>query len=192
MDKLAKDEITFQGSPAKGRTGIEGFGVNQFSRRYVFHLVGRLTAFTEVGAGKPDLFDKYMDRAPKNPFDIEHIWATHYEPYTFEFPTPDEFQRWRNHIAGLLLLPADVNRSYQDEPFAKKAPLYAQHNLYAASLTPNTYEHQAQFEAFRSKNQLPFSAYTKFGKKEQTERRKLVEALVAHVWSPKRLEEYRS
>ncbi|RYG15143.1 HNH endonuclease, partial [bacterium] len=189
--KLAEDEVTFRGATNKNRTGIAGFGINVFSRRYVFHLLARLTAFTDVGSGKPDLFDKYVDRTPKNPFDIEHVWANDYEPYKSEFTTPDEFQRWRNHVAGLLLLPADVNRSYKDKPFEQKAPHYAKHNLYAASLTPSAYEHQPQFEAFRSRLQLPFKAYTKFGKTEQEERRSLLEKLVEEIWSPKRLEEYR-
>lgn len=191
-DKLAKDDVTFRGSVAKGRLGIADFGINLVSRRYVFHLLGRLTAFTEVGSGKPDLFDKYMDRAPRNPFDIEHVWSNDYEPYKAEFATVDEFQRSRNHVSGLLLLPADVNRSYQDKPFHEKAPHYAKHNLYAASLTASAYEHQPQFEAFRARHELPFKAYTHFGKAEQGERRVLIEKVVEAVWSPKRLEEYRA
>jgi uncharacterized protein with ParB-like and HNH nuclease domain len=189
-DKLEKDEVTFHGSEAKGRTGIEGFGINVLSRRYMFHLLARLTAYTEVQSGKPDLFDKYVDRTTKNPFDIEHIWANDYEPYKAQFATADEFRGWRNHVAGLVLLPADVNRSYQDKPFEQKAPHYAEHNLYAASLTPSAYQHQPQFEAFRAKYALPFKPYESYGKTEQNERRVLVEKLVEQIWSPKRLDEY--
>ncbi|HEX7476640.1 MAG TPA: DUF262 domain-containing protein [Polyangiales bacterium] len=191
-DKLAKDDVTFEGSESRGRTGIEGFGVNQFSKRYVYHLLGRLTAYTDVGAGKPDLFDKYMDRTGKNPCDIEHIWANDYEPYKGEFSTADEFQRFRNHVAGLLLLPADVNRSYQDKSFADKAPHYAAQNMYAASLTAAAYKHQPQFDTFRTRFGLPFKPYAGFGKKEQLERRELVNALVQRIWSPERLEEFRA
>lgn len=187
-DKLSSDDVTFEGSASKGRTGIEGLGVNQVSRRYVYHLLARLTAFTEVRSGKPDLFDKYVDRTLKNPCDIEHIWADDYAPYQAEFATPEEFQRARNHVAGLLLLPADVNRSFQDKSFREKAPHYAKENLYAASLTASAYEHQPQFEAFRKG--LPFKPYAKFGKAEQAERRALVSALVQRVWSPDRLEAY--
>lgn len=190
--KLADDDVTFKGSARKNRTGIDGFGVNQFSRRYIYHLLGRLTAYTEAGSGKPDLFDKYVDRTGKNPCDIEHIWAGHYEPYRDQFATEEEFQRWRNHVAGLVLLPADVNRSLKDKPFEDKAPHYAKENLYAASLTAHAYEHQPQFGEFRERNGLPFKAYPSFGKTEQAERRELVSALVQQVWSPARLEEYRA
>lgn len=187
--KLAEDDVTFAGSKSKGRTGIEGLGLNQFSRRYIYHLLARLTSFTEVGSGKPDLFDKYIDRKTKNPCDIEHIWADNMAPYASQFSSEQEFQECRNHVAGLLLLPADVNRSYQDKPFEEKSPHYAKQNLYAASLTASAYQHQPQFEAFRNLNSLPFKSYEHFDKSAQAERRELVSALVNRVWSVDRLKE---
>lgn len=189
--KLAQDDVTFEGSPSRGRHGIEDLGLNQFSRRYIFHLLARLTAFTDVGSGKPDIFDKYVDRKLKNAFDIEHIWASDYARYETEFQTAGEFYTWRDNIGGLLLLPADVNRSYQDKPFDAKAPHYAKQNLFAASLTASAYQHQPQFQAFAAREGLPFKAYETFGKAEQRERRNLALALANKVWSPKRLEEYR-
>ncbi len=190
--KLESDEVSFDGMPSKGRSGIDGLGINQFSRRYIYHMLARLTAFTESGSSKPDLFGAYVDRRLKNPWDIEHIWANDAAPYLDDFATPQEFQEARSHIAGLLLLPADVNRSLQDKPFAEKAPHYAKQNLYAASLTPSTYQHEPQFAAFRQKTGLPFKPYTTFGKAEQQERRILVKALVHQIWSPARLKEAQS
>lgn len=188
--KLAEDEVTFAGSEAKGRNGIDGLGLNQFSRRYIYHLLARLTSFTEVGAGKPDLFDKYVDRTSKNPCDIEHIWADNIGPYASQFTSEQEFQDCRNHIAGLLLLPADVNRSYQDKPFEVKSPHYAKQNLYAASLTASAYQHQPQFDGFRQTYNLPFKPYEHFDKEAQIERRELVSALVNKVWSVDRLKDF--
>ena len=187
--KLTDDDVTFDGSPTRGRNGIRGLGLNQFSRRYIYHLLARLTAYTEVGAGKPDLFDKYVDRSHANPCDIEHIWSHDYNHYKTEFQSEQEFQDWRSGIAGLLLLPADVNRSYQDKPFEQKSPHYAQQNLYAASLTLSAYQHQPQFKAFYQEKGLPFKPYEHFGRAEQEERLKLVQALVHRIWSPERLKE---
>ncbi len=183
------DDATFEGSPSRGRSGIYGLALNQFTARYIYHLLARLTAFTEVSAGKPDLFDRYVDRRQKNPLDIEHIWANDYSRYSSEFDSIQEFQEWRNHVAGLLLLPADVNRSYGDRPFEEKAPHYAKQNLYAASLTPSAYQHQPQFVAFRRRSGLPFKPYERFSKAEQLERRELVRMLAHHIWSPERLRE---
>jgi len=189
-DKLAQDDVTFEGSASKGRTGIDGLGLNQFSRRYIYHLLARVTSYVEVSSGKPDLFDKYVDRTSKNSCDIEHIWADDFAPYKDECATQQEFQDWRNHAAGLLLLPADVNRSLQDKSFTDKAPHYAKQNLYAASLTASTYQHQPQFDRFQKELILPFKPYEKFGKTEQLERRQLVKQLANLIWSPARLKAF--
>lgn len=84
-----------------------------------------------------------------------------------------------------------MNRSYQDKPFEQKAPHYAKQNFYAASLTPAAYEHQPQFVSFIQRESLPFEPYGRFGKTEQTKRRKLVLKLAQRVWSADRLEQYR-
>lgn len=192
MAKLAADSVGFTGSQTPQRFGIADLRLNQFSRRYIYHLLARITAYVETGSGKPDLFDAYVDRTTKNPLDIEHIWADKYSRYEDECPTRQDFDDWRNHVAGLVLLPADVNRSYQDKSFDIKAPHYAKQNLYAASLTTAAYQYQPQFQGFIAREALPFKPYDTFGKKEQTERRELVLALVQKVWSPQRLEEYRA
>jgi uncharacterized protein with ParB-like and HNH nuclease domain len=187
--KLADDDATFEGSPARGRNGIVDLSLNQFSRRYIFHLLARITAFTEAGSGRVDSFDKYVDRTVKNAFDIEHIWPDDYNAHRGMFSSEQEFQEWRNHVASLLLLPADVNRSLQDKTYPDKAPHYAKQNFYAASLTAGAYNHQPRFDAFRTKWGLPFKPCATFGKQEQEERRALVAALANLVWSPERVKE---
>ncbi len=189
IEELANDDVTFEGSPSRGRNGLDSFGVNQFSRRYILHMLARLTAFTDVGAGRPDLFDRYVDRTLKNPWDIEHIWPNVYARHQQEFPNEQTFQNWRNHIAGLLLLPADVNRSLQDSPYEEKAPVYATQNIYAASLTESAYTNQPRFEAFCRTHDLPFKRHEAYGKDAQLERRDAVRALARLIWSPDRLAE---
>ncbi len=185
--KLDNDDVTFDGCLAKGRGGIDALILNQFSRRYVFHLLARITAHIEKGAGRSDLFNKYVDREVKNSFDIEHIWADDFSRHSSEFGFNQEFQEWRNHVASLLLLPADVNRSLQAKSYTEKSIKYGSENFYAASLTDNAYKNQPQFEIFRTTNNLPFQSHILFGKKDQLERRKLVAALVNLVWSPERI-----
>ncbi|GAB4001466.1 hypothetical protein GCM10029992_37090 [Glycomyces albus] len=165
--------------------------MNQFSKRYIYHLLARLTAYTEQQSGQADLFDKYVDRSSKNPCDIEHLWADKYDRYRGECPTREDFDEWRNHVGGLVLLPADVNRSYQDQPFEHKAPHYAKQNRYAASLTAAAYQHQPQFSAFVASSGLPFRPFDHFGKAEQEERRELVLTLAKRVWNPDRLDQFR-
>ena len=187
--KLADDDVTFAGSAAKGRTGIQGLGLNQFSRRYIYHLLARLTETTETGAGRTESFDKLVNREVKNPFDIEHIWADDFEAVKAIFASEAEFVEWRNHVASLLLLPADVNRSLQAKPFDQKRAHYSKQNFYAASLDASAYQHQPQFQQFAAEHALPFKAFEHFTKDEQLARRELVAALVEMVWSPQRLQE---
>lgn len=187
--KLLNDDVTFDGCSIKGRDGINGLYLNQFSRRYIYHLLARLTAYIEVGSGEHDQFEKYVDRSIENPYDIEHIWSKDRSSYPAIFDSDNDFEYWRNHVASLLLLPADVNRSLQDMTFEIKAPHYAKQNLYAASLTAFTYEHKPKLQQFKVSNCLPFRAYENFSKEEQMERRELVRALVHRVWSADRLKE---
>lgn len=187
--KLAMDDVTFEGHKIKQRYGLDELGLNQFSRRYIAHMLARITAFVDAQSGQPDLFYNYVDRQAHNAFDIEHIWHNDFQHFQTEFADQAEFQRFRNHIASLLLLPADVNRSLQDKPFEEKALHYAKQNLFAASLAPATYDHQPQFKAFRERFGLPFKPYEHFSKTEQLERRQLLEQLVNLIWSPERLKE---
>lgn len=187
--KLDEDDVTFVGSVVKGRTGIQNLVLSQFSRRYIYHLLARLTEATEVGAGRTESFDKLVNRNLKNPFDIEHIWADDYTAVSAIFANEAEFADWRNHIASLLLLPADVNRSLQDKPFIQKRAHYAKQNFYAASLDESVYLHQPQFINFAEMNCLPFMAFDNFSKDEQLKRRELVAKLVEKVWSTQRLQE---
>ncbi|MEV4238017.1 DUF262 domain-containing protein [Nocardia sp. NPDC049737] len=191
IGKLNADDTTFEQSPSRGRDGMYALRLNQFSRRYIYHLLARITAAVDVGVGKADQFDHYVDRTQKNPFDIEHIWPDKYNRYRDQFESQQEFEAWRDSICALILLPADVNRSYQDQPFEVKAPHYAKQNFYAASLTASAYQHQPQFEQFRTREKLAFKPYKTFGRAEQEERNDLVLALANKIWSPSRLEDLR-
>lgn len=186
--KLADDDVGFQGSALKGRTGLDGLGLNQFSRRYIYHLLARLTEFTERGAGRTETFDKLVNREVKNPFDVEHILADNYAAVESHFVNAQEFEDWRNQIASLLLLPADVNRSLQDKPYEYKREAYSKQNFYAASLDESAYLHQPQFQQFIASTGLPFRPLEHFTKDEQRERRELLKAMVEQIWSPARLD----
>lgn len=187
--KLAEDEVTFAGSATKGRIGLQGLALNQFSRRYIVHLLARVTASAEAGAGRTTTFDKLVDRGVKNPLDIEHIWADDFAAVATHFVDEHEFRDLRNHVAALLLLPADVNRSLQDKPFAHKRAHYAKQNFYAASLDASAYQHQPQFTQFAQAHKLPFNAFNDFTKTELQARRALLSALVEMIWSHTRLQE---
>lgn len=189
QEKLSQDDAKFEGSPSRGRSGIGDLRLNQFSRRYIYHLLARVTAYVDVGAGRADSFPTLVDRTRKNPFDIEHIWANKFSRYADFFDSAAEFDAWRDNASGLLLLPADVNRSYQDKEFEAKAPHYAKQNFYAASLTSAAYDHQPQFAKFIAEQGLDFMPFDHFGKEEQEKRSDLLLEIANKIWSPDRLKE---
>lgn len=188
--KLDQDEVTFEAYPTSDRRGLDEFRLNQFTKRYIRHMLARVTSFVEVESGKPDLFASYADTQQANPWDIEHIWPDDYPRFSSSFRTREEFSMTRNSFAALLLLPADVNRSYSDRPFAEKVPHYARQNLYAASLSPATYAHQPRFLEFIRRRSVPLQGYSEFRVEEQAQRHVAMKRLVHLVWSPARLEEY--
>lgn len=187
--KLAGDDVSFQAYEAKNRKGLRDFGLNQHSKRFVFHLLARVTAATEASAGRSDNFAVLVDRTANNPFDIEHIWADDFGMHGGVFADEKEFRSLRDNAAALLLLPQDVNRSLQDKPYDYKRNVYAQQNFYAASLSNAVYAHQPQFKAYREGSALPFEPYANFTKVEHAKRLELLLMLVERIWSPQRLQE---
>ena len=193
VDKLAAlleadaEDIDFRGSDSRGRTGIEGLGINQFTKRYVYHLLARLTAHAEVGAGRADQFPAYVDRDAKNPYDIEHIWPDVYARFEDHFDSERDFHEARDRVGGLLLLRQDVNRSLKDKPFEEKAPVYAKQEAYAGSLVRGYPDNQPQLRRYAEAVGLPLGGYEHFGPAEQDERTALVLRLAEAVWSPDRI-----
>lgn len=187
--KLDEDDVSFEGHKQKPqRKGLSDLRLNQFSRRYIYHLLARVTAFVEQRSGRTESFDKLVDRKVKNPFDIEHILPDNFAAVSDDFDNESDFDEWRNHIASLLLLPADVNRSLQDKPYAAKVSHYGKQNFYAASLASEVYTHQPKFQQFRESSDIPFASLPTFGKDEQRRRQELLQKLVGIIWSPERLD----
>lgn len=185
--RLESDGTTLEGSTEKNRNGLDDFYLNQWSKRYVLHLLARLTAYAEVLAGRSDQFPLYVDRGVKNPFDIEHIWSRDYDSYAKLFEDERDFEDWRQRIGSLLLLPADVNRSLQDRTYAQKVKKYASENVLAASFAEAAYQNQPKFRANVKRLGLDFRPYESFGKEEQSERQALIKQLANQVWSPNQL-----
>ena len=186
---LVEDETTFSGDEDRGRSGVEDLGINQFSKRYIFHLLARLTAHLEIKTGRADQFNHYVDRDHENALDIEHIWPKKYSRFADQFESEKDFLEMRDNVGGLVLLPADVNRSLQDLPFEEKARAYARHNAFAGSLSPGYFDNQPRLKAYREESGLPLRPYERFGKEELQERAELIRLMAKEVWSPSRLDE---
>jgi hypothetical protein len=132
---------------------------------------------------------EYINVNGKACYEVEHIWANHYENHTDEFAHPNDFIDYRNRIGGLLLLPKSFNASYGDLPYESKYELYFGQNLLAQSLNPRCYEHNPGFQRFKEVSKLPFQAHSKFKKADLDARQELYIQLAERVWSTERLGE---
>lgn len=164
--------------------GMEGFYLNGFTKRYMLHLLARLTSFIEQQSGRHTDFDNYISREIANPYDIEHILPNQFDADQTDFSDEREFQTYRNFFGALLLLPRDKNRSYQAKPYSEKVLMYDSENLLARTLHPNCYLHNPQFLQFYQAKRLPFRPIQVFGKMEVLERQGLYKEIASVIWNP--------
>jgi hypothetical protein len=121
---------------AEDFSAVEGFRLNLGNRPNVKYLLGRLTAWLEgqdpvkIDSTRP-AWAQYFVRNLAEPFEVEHIWANHFERHVGEFASEQEFQDSRNAFGALLLLPKGVNASLSDMKVQEKVPHYLQHNALA-------------------------------------------------------------
>ena len=170
--------------------GIDGFYLNQFTRRYMLHILSRMTSYIEEQSGINSNFDNYVNREQKNPYDIEHIWADDYTQgnHQNDFFTEEEFRQFRNMFGGLLILPKDKNRSFQDMEYSKKVVKYDSENLLARTLNKNCYSNNPLFLRFMNEAQLPFKPYEQFDKKALIERQSLYKEICKKIWDVNKID----
>lgn len=165
---------------------IDEFYLNQYTRRYMLHILSRMTYFIEQESGMYSSFADYVDRNQKNPYDIEHIWANDYTQgnHKNEFNTEEEFAHFRNQFGGLLILSKDKNRSFQSMGYDKKVVKYDSENLLARTLNENCYSNNPLFLRFKEEGNLSFKPYSSFGKTDLIERQLLYKEICKRVWDP--------
>lgn len=180
FDRLISDEETFKSN--------ERFYLHKMNGRLVHLLLARITDYIEINSGRQSRYKEYIQRGGKNGYEIEHIWANHFEEHSDEFSHPDDFEDYRNRIGGLLLLPKSFNASYGDLPYEQKKKYYAiKQNLLAQSLCKETYEHDPGFNKFVSESKLPFKSYETFKKSDLDERQNLYINLAEQIWNPENI-----
>ena len=170
---------------------VDRFYLNQFSGRYMLHILSRMTYYLEQSCGINSSFYNYINRSQKNSYDIEHIWANEYNQsnHRDEFSTEDEFKDFRNKFGGLIILPKDKNRSLQDMEYGNKVLKYDSENLLARTLNQNCYSNNPLFLNFIKEKELKFKPYNEFNKDELIERTKLYREICKIIWSVDRLDD---
>lgn len=167
---------------------VMDFELNQFTGRYMLHMLARLTDYVDVKMGHASQFVNYIDRLPRSSYDIEHILPDDYPSYASMFNDEEDFRNYRRKFGNLLLLTNDHNRSYQDMSYQKKVVQYLSDNILAQSLNEKAYQNNPKFLALTTT--FPFKAYMdKFDKNAIRERLRLYTELAKAIWNPEKIKE---
>lgn len=178
--KKNAEELNF-----KPMEAVQGFGLNNFTKKYIKHILARIISYIEEQINVGSNYCAYIDMDTKNPFEIEHIITDHFEWFSNEYIDIEDFKRWRNNIGGLLLLHKSINASLNDSLYDYKLIKYCSNegNIFTESLGDVAYLNNPRFIRFIKDNNLSFKAYKTFGKTEIAERANLVGELIQLIWS---------
>jgi len=179
VGRLEEDEFKF--------TSNDRFHLTGMNRKYIHRLLARMTDYIEVSSGRASRYAEYMTRSGKNGYEVEHIWANHFDRHRDEFDHPADFEAYRNRIGGLLLLPRSFNASYNDKPYEHKREHYLKQNLLAQSLHERAYENDPGFQKFVNESNLAFQPHATFKRVDLDARQTLYQQLAERVWSPENL-----
>lgn len=161
--------------------------LNSWNTKSLHRQLARLTHWLEEQSGQPGRYLEYIVRSGKNAYEMEHLWANHFEHHTDEFAHAQEFSSYRNKMGGLILLPKKINASLSDKPYGDKLEHYQSENLLARSLHPMCYVHNPGFLKLKEETGLPFKAFTTFTKASFDERFNLYKGIAERLWSVDRL-----
>ncbi|MBS5733773.1 MAG: DUF262 domain-containing protein [Clostridiales bacterium] len=164
---------------------IQEFELNQFTGRYMLHILARLTDYINVRMGLSSQFENYVDRNPKTSYDIEHILPNDYFTYKDMFNDEEDFEHYRRKFGNLVLLTSDHNRSYQDMSYEKKVKQYMRDNILAQSLNFAAYQNNPKFLVLV--HEFGFKAYSRFNKTAIRDRLQLYTKLSKSIWDPTKI-----
>lgn len=160
---------------------IDKFRLHGQNKRFVKHLLSRISSFVDNGLGNKDKnYLSYFNPKGK-PYEIEHIWADKFEEHKDEFDQTDTFQEWRNSIGALLLLRHGTNQSYKDASYEIKLQHYIKTNNFAKSLNELFYKNNPNAKEFIDK--FGFKAHTHFKKVDIKDREELVKRICEDIWN---------
>lgn len=164
-------------------------GANDFSmhvsgqnKRFVRFLLARITTYIEENSLVPTNFETYTTNWIAKPFQVEHVWSDQFERHKDEFDQRDEFEKYRNKLGALLLLPEGFNQSFGALSYEEKLPHYFGQNLLAKSLCPQCYDKNPNFIKFKDNSGLPFNPHDHFKKQDIDERQRLYHKILERIY----------
>lgn len=162
--------------------GMQKFWRHKTNSPFIKFLLARISGYVDEQSGLSTNFEDYQYPEGK-PMEIEHIWANKFERHKDEFDHPADFERFRESIGNLILLPRGTNQSYNAMPYDQKQPLYIRENLLVKSLCAEAYTNNPNFTNMVKTLDLPFRAHPEFKKADIEERQKLYQAICERIFA---------
>ena len=126
LPDVLEPELSGQDFPREATTRVDWGNGRRFHRllaRMMDYLDQESWQASEAAArGEPkprSLYGQYV-QSGYGAYEVEHVWANHFEHHREEFPHKAEFQAQRNRIGALLLVPGWVNNRVGAKTYAKK------------------------------------------------------------------------
>jgi hypothetical protein len=179
LGKILVDEIN---GIEQDWEGVWKFGMHSQNKRFVKHLLSRISSFLDNQTGMDSTYATYHHPEGKA-FEIEHIWANKFEEHRDEFEQETEFNYWRNSIGALVLLPNGTNQSFNSDKYEDKLEHYLKQNTYVQTLHKTFYEKNPNFLKSAVIQKLEFRPHAEFRKEDISERLDLVKRICEDIWS---------
>ncbi|GLX98725.1 DUF262 domain-containing protein [Herbidospora sp. NBRC 101105] len=177
-EQLGKENETFDNN--------NNLYLHQQNRSQLHRILARITDFVAVESGETSKYDELTNNQ-KVRYEVEHIWADHYGQHRDEFAHEADFDRHRNRIGDLILLPKSFNASYGDNSYEVKLPHYFGQNILAKSLNPQCYKNHSGFVKFVKDSGLAFRPHEAFKAADVVERGQLYREIAKQIWNPEDL-----
>lgn len=165
---------------------IKDFGLHGQNRKFVKHLLSRISSYLDNLVEKNITTTTYAAYHHPNgkQYEIEHIWANKFEEHRDEFDQENVFQKWRNSIGALILLPQGTNQAFNDKRYEIKIEHYIkEHNNYAQTLHPIYYSMNPIFLKSDAIQKIGFKPHPQFKKRDIVERQNIVQRICENLWS---------
>ena len=163
-------------------SAICDFGLHGQNRKFVKHLLSRISSHLDIIVGKDNTYVSYHHPNGRQ-FEIEHLWGNKFSEHRDEFEQELDFQNWRNLIGSLVLLPNGTNQSFNSDKYVDKLIHYQKENTYVQTLTKIYYEKNPNFLKSEVVKSLNFIPHSEFKKEDIRKRNELVQRICEQIWS---------
>jgi len=100
--KILEDKLISNLSKEKEEIGSQkNFALTKMNRKNIQYLLARITDYVELQSGSPSShFVDYTSGEGTKKFEVEHVWANHYDQHSHEFDQISDFEGYRNRFGA--------------------------------------------------------------------------------------------